>query len=78
MQRAEDFQRLVGLGHRRIHQRRFKSADLPLVVTRATVPGRRHNTLVIVDPGVLDLDPVTKRTAWRFGKAGALGFLRPG
>ncbi len=78
MQRAQDFDRLFRIGHRRVHQAGLEGADLPPGVARAAVPGGRHHALVVLDAPVPDAYPVAQHAARRGDGADALGFLRPG
>mmetsp|Transcript_4944 Transcript_4944/g.17867 ORF Transcript_4944/g.17867 Transcript_4944/m.17867 type:complete len:356 (+) Transcript_4944:4166-5233(+) len=78
VQRAQDLQWLLRVGHRRVHQAGLEGTDLVLGVARAAVPGGGHDALVVVDAAVLDADPVPQATARRGDVAHALGLLGPG
>ena len=77
MNRAQDFEWPLRVGHRRVQQRRFVGSMLPLAVFRRRIPGRRHDNLIVLDLRVFDVNPVRQRAARRFGEAIALGFRRP-
>ena len=62
----------------RVHHRALVGAVARLVVTRAGIPRRRHDALVVVDLVVLDGDPVREAAARRLVEADALARLRPG
>src|SRR4051812_30373485 len=50
---------------------------LLLCVARRAVPRRRDDKLVVCDFAVLDLDPVSERSAGSLDKPNAFGFARP-
>lgn len=77
MQCAQNFQWLIGNGKRCIHQTGFKSTNLSFGVPRPTVPGRGNYALVVINFGILDLDPVPQSATWCFCKTSAFGFLGP-
>ena len=74
----DDFQGLIGDGNMRVHHGELVRAVAGLVVTRAGVPRRRDDALVVVHLVVLDRDPVCEAAARCLVEADALGFLRPG
>ncbi|CAM2154319.1 hypothetical protein PT2222_300024 [Paraburkholderia tropica] len=77
VQRAQDFERLVGLRHLRVHEAGLERADLALLVARRAVPRGGDDALVVVDLRVADLDPVTERAARRLGETDALDLRGP-
>ena len=58
-------------------QRGLVGTGLILRVTRACIPGRRHDRLIIVDLLILDNDEVRQPAARRLHEAHALGLLWP-
>src|ERR1035437_5763128 len=77
MDGSQDLERLFRIRHRGIHQRRLECSDIALGVAGRAVPRGGDDALIIVDLGVLDLDPVRERSTRSLGEAVALGFLRP-
>src|SRR5512139_3260974 len=73
----QDLERHLFIGDRRADQGRLIRAWLTLGVAWRAVPGARHDSLVVGDLLVLDMDPVSEGAAWGFGESPAFGFSRP-
>ena len=65
MERAQDLHGFIGALHRRVEERSLERANVALGIARAAVPGRRHHALIVLDPPVLDLDPMAEAAARR-------------
>ncbi len=77
MDGAKDLERLFGVRNRGSHQGGFVGSRGTARVARAGVPGARDDALISGDFGVLDVNPVTERPAWRFVEAGTCAVIRP-
>src|SRR5512139_496001 len=75
---AQDLDRSRRVGEDVAGERRLVSPGLALGVTRAGVPGARHDRLVVGDLAVLDHDPVSERAARRLHEARTPRAARPG
>ena len=78
MHRAQNLQRLFGIGHRRVDQRRLIRAALSVHITRPGIPCGRHHRLIVGDAFVFDFYPVPQRSARRLEKPEPARPVRPG
>src|SRR5215469_10881710 len=67
--RPENLDRALRIGNRRIQEGRFISSVLPFGVLGRSVPGGRHDALIVGDLAVFDMDPVAKGAARSFLEA---------
>ena len=76
MDRSQNFQGLLGIGHRCADQGLFHRPQLAGSIPRAQVPGGRHHVLVVLDLLIFDLDPVAERTSGDIVQPDAHGAVR--
>ena len=58
MDGTKNLKRSFRISNRITHERRLIGTELPFRITRAGIPGRRYDALVIFDLAVLDNNPV--------------------